>query len=571
MPEPLLAIRGLSVEFRSRGGTVRAVEDVAFAVEPGEMVGVVGESGSGKSVTALATMGILPTAARLTAGSIRFNGVELTDNRRRRPRGLAIIFQNPRAALNPIRPVGKQIVDALRVYSDLSPRAAQARAIELLDQVHIREPARRFWAYPFELSGGMCQRVMIAIALATEPQLLIADEPTTGLDVTIQKAIVDLLVELAAIRNMATLLITHDLALAGERCRRLIVMQKGRVVEAGSTEDVLLHPTHAYVRSLVAAAVTRHAKGSAEPSAEPASQKPLLEVEALRCHFRLRRGGGVFGRIKAAAADRVASRKSNVIHAVDGVDLQIMPGESVGLVGESGSGKSTLVSLVVRLINPTSGRILFNGEEIGHVPARRFANRPERRDIQMVFQDPTGSLNPRQRASDAIAEPLRLLGDTAEPIKAQVEQLADLVGLPQRLLNRLPHQLSGGEKARVGIARAIALRPRLLVLDEPTAALDAQVQAVVLDLLAELRQSLGMSYLFVSHDLTVVRELCGRVLVMQGGRIVDSGTTEQLLSAPDHPYTRSLIEAVPRPLAAAEKTHTPTIQSPAACAAATSV
>jgi peptide/nickel transport system ATP-binding protein len=497
-------------------------------------------------------MQILPPAARVAGGRIRFRGADLVARGDRR--GLTIIFQNPRAALNPIRPIGRQIVDALEVYTDLGRRAAEARAVELLGQVRLRDPGRRFWSYPFELSGGMCQRALIALALACEPTLLIADEPTTGLDVTTQKAIVDLLAELSAARGMAIVLITHDLALAGERCGRLVVMQAGRVVETGPAAAILHRPAHPYTRSLVAAI-----PGSAgTPAAEQAagtSTRPLLEVEGLTRIFPLRRQGGLVRRVLAGVSSRAASAGPELLRAVDGVDLWIMPGESVGLVGESGSGKSTLASMIVRLTDPTDGRIHFRGAEIGRIPARRFARRPERRDIQMVFQDPTASLDPRQTALGAIAEPLRRLGPgrTGHAVAAAVEELAAMVGLPGRLLPRLPHQLSGGEKARVGIARAIALRPSLLVLDEPTAALDVRVQAVVLDLLAELRRTLGMSYLFVSHDLTVVRRLCDRVLVMQAGRIVDGGPTRTLLTTPTHAYTQGLLAAIPRPPTLAEE------------------
>jgi peptide/nickel transport system ATP-binding protein len=553
--QPLLEVEGLSVEIATRQGMVAAVRDVSISVAPGEIIGIVGESGSGKSVTALAIMGILPPAAHVNRGRIRFAGNKLALAVRRRGdrEGLAIIFQNPRAALDPIRPVGRQIVDALRVHSSLSARQAAMRAVELLEQVRIHEPAQRFWSYPFELSGGMCQRVMIAIALACEPRLLIADEPTTGLDVTTQKAIIDLLVGLAAGRGMATVLITHDLALAGERCSRLAVMQGGRVVEIGSSAEVLCRPRESYTKSLIAA--TPQAAGDVTPGASvvPAvvAPEPLLSVEGLRRDYRLRKAGGIVARTWALVAHPSEARKVDMLHAVDNVTLHLAAGESVGLVGESGSGKSTLAALIVRLIDPTAGRILFHGNDIGVISARHSARAPYRREIQMVFQDPTGSLNPRCTAFDAVAEPIRRLGRPARnaPLVAMIHELAEMVGLAPALLNRLPHQLSGGEKARVGIARAIALRPSLLVLDEPTASLDVRVQAVVLDLLAKLRSEFGMTYLFVSHDLAVVRRICNRVLVMRAGRIVDRGPTEQVLTAPNHPYTRDLVAAIPRPQA----------------------
>jgi peptide/nickel transport system ATP-binding protein len=551
MKTPLLSVNQLAVEFLTPQGRVAAVRDVSLEIGPGEIVGIVGESGSGKSVTALAVMGILPRTARVVGGCVRFRGSDLPHGKRigRDRHGLAMIFQSPRSALNPIRPVGSQIVDALQVYTHLAAKSARTRAVELLEKVQIRDPKQRFWCYPFELSGGMCQRAMIAIALACEPDLLIADEPTTGLDVTTQKAILDLLVELAAASGMGTALITHDLALAAERCQRLVVLQGGRVVETGPAEAVLCQPTDAYTRSLVAATA---GLASSSPTASirlgSTSVRPLLEVKELSRVFRLRQPT-FLRRTLDRLADGTDCTAHSVVRAVDGVNIRLMSGESLGLVGESGSGKSTLAGLIVRLIDPTSGGIQFLGEEIGGIPAGSFARRPERRKIQMVFQDPTSSLNPRQTAFDAVAEPFRRLGDLrgSGALRGAVNELAAMVGLSPLLLPRLPHQLSGGEKARVGIARAIALRPSLLVLDEPTASLDVGIQAVILDLLVELRRTLSMSYLFVSHDLTVVRRLCNRVIVMQTGRVVDEGPTEQLLTAPTHQYTRSLVAAIPRP------------------------
>lgn len=551
-PQPLLEIEELSVKIASRRGMVAAVRDVSFSVAPGEILGIVGELGSGKSVTALAVMGILPAAARVGHGSIQFAGraLNLTGRRRGDREGLAIIFQNPRAALDPIRPVGRQLVDALRAHSPLSARQAAVSAVELLGQVRIHEPARQFWSYPFELSGGMCQRAMIAIALACKPRLLIADEPTTGLDVTTQKAIVDLLVALAAERGMATVLITHDLALASERCSRLAVMQGGRVVEIAETVEILRQPREPYTRSLIAATPRADEDTTTRTGGAPAAvaPQPLLAVESLCRDYRLRAAGGMAARAWGQISRPGNVREIDILRAVDNVTFDLSPGESVGLVGESGSGKSTLAALIVRLIDPTAGRIRFRGEDIGAIPARHAARAAFRREIQMVFQDPSASLNSRHTAFDAIAEPIRQLGPLARarPLAGVVHELAEMVGLAAALLSRLPHQLSGGEKARVGIARAIALRPSLLVLDEPTASLDVRVQAVILDLLAKLRDEFAMTYFFVSHDLAVVRRVCERVLVMRSGQIVESGMTEKVLTAPDHPYTKELVAAIPR-------------------------
>jgi peptide/nickel transport system ATP-binding protein len=440
--------------------------------------------------------------------------------------------------------------------------------------VRIARPRERYHSYPFELSGGMCQRVVIALALACRPQLLIADEPTTGLDVTTQKTVMDLIVELTRERGMATILITHDLGLAAVYCDRIVVMEKGHVVESATAKSVFTAPSHPYTRKLMRATPRPGAslrdllpEEDAAAPVDPASTiapagaaasplgcltltplgglAPLLVVEKLVKEYP-RQGAGKSLRQFFA---RKPAPEPETFRAVDGVSFVVHRGESVGLVGESGCGKSTTSTMVMRLIDKTDGAIMFDGEDIGAIPAREFARLPLRKRIQMVFQDPTDSLNPRFTAARAIADPLLRLGDLKgrDAVRARCEQLARQVGLPVGLLDRFPHQLSGGQKARVGIARAIALDPDLAILDEPTAALDVSVQAVVLNLLQELKQSLGMSYLFVSHDLNVVRLLCDRVIVMRAGRIVEQGPTEQVLSAPQEQYTRDLLTAIPHP------------------------
>ncbi len=538
---PLLSVEDLHVVFSTRRGPVEAVRGIDFDLHAGQTLGIVGESGSGKSVTAFAITRLLDAAGRITRGRVLFRGADIgsaSAGTMRTIRGAAVsmIFQNPRSALNPIRTVGLQIADALRAHRRLSDAEARERALDLLRTVLIRDPERRLDAYPHELSGGMCQRVMIAMAIACEPALLIADEPTTGLDVTTQKTIMELVARISADRGMAVMLITHDLGLAARYCKDIVVMEQGRIVERAPPVTLFRAPTHPYTRRLVAASPTPTSRvedlvaapelGVPPPpprARPPAGTPPLLEVQNL------------------------VKRYSGGIVAVGGVSLKIAPGESLGLVGESGSGKSTISRLICRLIDPSEGDILFDGQSIGSIPARHFHRSAFRRQIQIVFQDPHDSLNPRFSAFDAIAHPLRRLDRlSGAALKLRVLDVADKVGLPSALLDRFPHQLSGGQKARVGIARAVAMRPRLLVLDEPTAALDVSVQAVTLQLLERLRREDGLSFLFVSHDLNVVRMMCERTVVLQDGQVVEEGESRRLFTAPQSDYTRQLIAAVPQ-------------------------
>ncbi|HWX04448.1 MAG TPA: ABC transporter ATP-binding protein [Bradyrhizobium sp.] len=596
--QPLLDVNDLTVEFATRRGIVKAVQHVNISVAKGETLGIVGESGSGKSVTSYAVMRILDRAGKIAEGSVVFSGIDVRNAsedqmRDLRGREISMVFQNPRAALNPIRKVGDQIEDVLRQHVQQSQVADRGeKAIEALEQVKIARPRERYHAYPFELSGGMCQRVVIALALACNPQLLIADEPTTGLDVTTQKAVMDLIVELTKRRGMSTILITHDLGLAAAYCDRVVVMEKGRVVETALSADIFANPEHAYTRKLMRATprlgvslrdLLPEEEAAAppmsppptsprpptvmaglDPAIHPSSQesfpkgmdprvkpggdemsKPLLLVEKLVKEYP-RQGA-------TATLTKLFSRKPPVelenFRAVDGITFSVGHGESVGLVGESGCGKSTTSMMVMRLLDQTSGRIMFDGDEIGSILPNAFARLPLRKSIQMVFQDPTDSLNPRFTAARAIADPIMQLGDIRgrDALRARCEELAEMVGLPVNLLDRFPHQLSGGQKARVGIARAIALHPKLVILDEPTAALDVSVQAVVLNLLQDLKASMGMSYLFVSHDLNVVRLLCDRVIVMRAGRIVEQGPSERVLGDPQDAYTKELLTAIPHP------------------------
>jgi peptide/nickel transport system ATP-binding protein len=601
--QPLLDVNDLTVEFSTRRGIVKAVQHVNISLAKGETLGIVGESGSGKSVTSYAVMRILDRAGKIAEGSVMFSGIDVGNAsedtmRDLRGREISMIFQNPRAALNPIRKVGDQIEDVLRQHVQ-QPQVGDRgeKAIEALEQVKIARPRERYHAYPFELSGGMCQRVVIALALACNPQLLIADEPTTGLDVTTQKAVMDLIVELTRRRGMSTILITHDLGLAAAYCDRVVVMEKGRVVETAKSADIFARPEHAYTKKLMRATprigvslrdLLPEEEAAALPPTSPSltsprlrgevglrsnpgegdspsialvespphsnplpaksgarEQKPLLVVEKLVKEYPRQGATATFGKLFG----RKPPVELEKFRAVDGISFSVDKSESVGLVGESGCGKSTTSMMVMRLLDQTSGRISFDGDEIGAILPHGFARLPLRKSIQMVFQDPTDSLNPRFTAARAIADPILQLGDIRgrDALRARIEELAGLVGLPVNLLDRFPHQLSGGQKARVGIARAIALHPKLVILDEPTAALDVSVQAVVLNLLQDLKASMGMSYLFVSHDLNVVRLLCDRVIVMRTGRVVEQGPSEQVLGDPKDAYTKELLTAIPHP------------------------
>ena len=536
----MLSIKDLSVAFRTRKGEVNAVRGISFDVEKGEILGIVGESGSGKSVTSYALMRILDAGGEIRSGDVTYSGVDLRAASERnmrdiRGREISMIFQNPRAALNPIRKVGRQLEDVLIRHAQATRQDARDKAVAALEAVKINDAEARYDAYPFELSGGMCQRVVIAIALVCNPRLLIADEPTTGLDITTQKAVMDLVGELIAERGMSMILITHDLGLASQYCDRIVVMKDGQIVESGAPAHLFTAPDHPYTRKLVDATprIGASIRGLLPPEARApervhqVSHETLLDIRDLVKTF---------------------PGKSGPVHAVKGVSFEIRKGQSLCLVGESGSGKSTTSEMIVRLQDPTSGEIVFEGEDLTETPARRFMRHPLRREIQMVFQDATDSLNPRDTAASAIAEPLRRIeGMAGSKLRARIEELADLTGLPHPLLSRFPHQLSGGQKARVGIARAIAVEPKLLILDEPTAALDVSIQALVLNLLVDLRAQLGMSYLFVSHDLNVVRLLCDDVLVMKNGEIIERGPSEDVMTNPSHPYTQALVSAAPQP------------------------
>ncbi|GJD59479.1 ABC transporter ATP-binding protein [Methylobacterium dankookense] len=524
MPEPLLSVENLSVTFPGAG--TRAVDGVSFTIEPGETVALVGESGSGKSVTALSILRLVDGAATL-GGAIRFKGrdlVALPERAMREVRGadITMVFQEPMTSLNPLHTIERQIGEVLAIHRGLTGRKARARILELLELVGLRDADRRMGAYPHELSGGQRQRVMIAMALACEPDLLVADEPTTALDVTVQAQILSLLADLQKRLGMAMLFITHDLGIVQRIASRVCVMLAGRIVEAGPAADVFGAPKHDYTRRLIAS----EPKGRANPV--QADAPTLLEAGPLKVWFPIRSG--------------VLRRTTDYVKAVDGVSLRVRAGETVGVVGESGSGKTTLGLALLRLI-ASEGPIVFLGRSIDDYGIA--AMRPLRRDMQVVFQDPYGSLSPRMAVADIVAEGLIVQGNvrSAAERRAIVAKALHDVGLDPAVMDRYPHEFSGGQRQRIAIARAMVLQPRFVVLDEPTSALDRSVQAQIVGLLRDLQRERGLAYLFISHDLKVVRALANHVLVMQHGQVVESGPAERIFAAPQTEYTRTLFSA----------------------------
>jgi peptide/nickel transport system ATP-binding protein len=512
---PLLEVKDLAVSFDVRGGRINAVDGVSLSIRPGETLGVVGESGSGKSVMAYSLVGLLAGNGRIDRGQIRFDGQDLRGDRRAmarvRGRGIAFIFQNPRAALNPIRSVGDQVRDALEASGRCGRRDSARRALELLEQVRIERARDRLGAFPHEMSGGMCQRILIAMALAAEPKLLIADEPTTGLDVTTQKVIMDTLYELSASNSLATLLITHDVGLAARYCRRIAVMCEGKIVETGPTAEVLERSRVPYTQRLVAA-TPRAGRALIEllppcernafkalpvettRSAPAGESSSLLDVQGLSKTFRISRSVGFLVKRLRKLRGATSGESAATTHdAVRGVSFTLKRGSRLGIVGESGSGKTTLSRMIARLLDQSDGEIEFDGQNIGAVSSAAFSRSAVRHRIQVVFQDPLGSLNPRFSAYQAILNPLRRAEPslTRDTQRARVVDAARLAGLDSLLLSRFPHQLSGGQQARVGIARALVVKPDLLILDEPTSALDVSIQALVLNQLDLLRRELG--------------------------------------------------------------------------------
>ncbi len=526
--ETLVNVKNLSVSFRSGDADMAAVKNVSFRIGRGETVALVGESGSGKTVSALSIMRLLPyPAASHPSGQIYFEGKDLlkvTQAEMQRIRGdrISIIFQEPMTSLNPLHTIEKQVGEILKLHRGMDDAAARVRVLELLNKVGVAEPERRLGAFPHQLSGGQRQRVMIAMALANEPDLLIADEPTTALDVTIQAQILELLRNLQREMHMAMLLITHDLGIVRRMAERVYVMQSGSIVEDGATEDIFKAPKHAYTRHLLAA----EPKGA--PPHYDIAAPVVLETDDLKVWFPIKRG--------------LLRKTVDYVKAVDGLSLKLRSGQTLGVVGESGSGKTTLGLAILRLVS-SDGPIAYVGRRIDGLTSKQM--RPLRKEMQIVFQDPYGSLSPRLSVAEIIEEGLLIQKPqlTYDQRREEVAKALKEVGLDPSSLDRYPHEFSGGQRQRIAIARAMVLEPKFIMLDEPTSALDMSVQAQIVDLLRDLQKRRGLAYLFISHDLKVVRALCNYVIVMKNGRVVEEGPAEEVFMSPKADYTRALLAA----------------------------
>jgi peptide/nickel transport system ATP-binding protein len=549
----VLRVESLNVRFATADGEVHAVRNVSFELAAGETLGIVGESGSGKSQSVLSLLGLLASNGRATGRAV-FDGRDLLhlperELRRIRGRKISMIFQDPMTSLNPYITIASQMVRVVHAHERVSAKAARARCIEMLDAVAIPEAAARFDRYPHELSGGMRQRVMIATSLLLGPRVLIADEPTTALDVTVQAQILELMKGLKRRFDTAIILITHDLGVVAGLADRVLVMQGGEIKEHGSVDEVFYRPKHEYTRALLAAVprldshprnepITGAAAVAAVDASLPPVTEPLVDAVGLKVHFPVL-GDGWWSR--------------RTLKAVDGVDLTLAPGETLGIVGESGSGKSTLARALLKLVPATAGRVTVLGRDLAKLSAREL--RPLKRNVQMVFQDPLASLNPRMTVGDIVSEPLwtHRSGLDAAAVRADVVDVLRRVGLTGSELNRYPHEFSGGQCQRIGIARALVLKPKLIVCDEPVSALDVSIQAQIVNLLIDLRREFGIALIFIAHDLAVVRHISHRVLVMYLGRVVEIAPSAHLYARPSHPYTRALISAVPLPDPKAER------------------
>lgn len=521
----ILEVRELVVDIPTEDGPVHAVKNVSFDVREGEFFGIVGESGSGKSVLVQSAMGLIPSAK--TSGEVMFRGENLLrlsgeQLRRKRGREISMIFQDPLSSLHPQYTIGWQIVEQIRAHEKVSKQAAKARAIELLAKVRIPEPEKRFDAYPHQFSGGMRQRVMIAMSLSLGPSLIIADEPTTALDSTVQAQILDLLAEMREDTGATVLMISHDLGVMASVADRVMVMYQGEKMEVGDSAEVFARPQHPYTMSLIeSSSFSKDARTASHVPAIELSEN-IVEAKDLTLSFK-QRGGD----------ERTV---------LDNISLEVRRGETLGLVGESGCGKTTLARTIAGLIHPSSGTVTFNGQDISEVKGKAW--RDQRKKVQVVFQDPFGSLNPKRRVGSIVGDPFRIHGvASGRERQRRVQELLEQVGLNPEHYNRFPSQFSGGQRQRIGIARAIALNPELVILDEPVSALDVTVQAQVLALLDELQRELGLTYLFISHDLAVVRHMCDRIAVMEGGRIIELGDPESMYANPQQPFTKKLLAA----------------------------
>ena len=521
----LLSVDNLSVSFVTRNGTNKAVDNVSFSVEERQITAIIGESGSGKSVSCYAMLGLVPSPpGRIDGGTALFQGQDLlalseAELRAIRGRDIAMIFQDPMTCLNPFMKIGDQLIEPLTLHKGLAKGPAREQAMALLDEVGIRDPQAAMNAFPHEFSGGMRQRVMIAMALINEPKLLIADEPTTALDVTIQAQILKLIAELQTKRDIGVLFISHDLAVVSDIADQIVVMEKGKVVESGQPKGIFDNPQHPYTQKLLAAIP------SGQKAADTVTPDPLIRIEHLRTWFTPTGG-------------------ADPVKAVDDVSLEIHRGEVLGLVGESGSGKSTLGRSILRLVPITGGQITFEGTELSALEGRSL--KQFRHRMQMIFQDPYASLNPRMTVYDTLAEPLLLHGLVNKAgLDQAIRELMDNVGLARAFVRKYPHEFSGGQRQRIAIGRALATRPEFIVADEPVSALDVTIQAQILDLLAELTKEYGLTMLFISHDLAVIRQIADRIAVMYHGKLVEEGSTAQVFDSPQQDYTRSLLAAIP--------------------------
>jgi peptide/nickel transport system ATP-binding protein len=619
----LLEIEDLHVEFPTQGGVLHAVEGVSLLLDEGDVLGIVGESGSGKTVAALSLIRLLEDPARIVGGEIRFQGRDIVNMgqeelRKIRGDGIAMVFQDPMTSLNPVLKIARQLAETMLVHGRLDEQQALDRSIDLLGRMGITAPERAIDSYPHQFSGGMRQRVMLAMGFANEPSLLIADEPTTALDVTIQAQILDLIAELNRDFNTAIVLISHDLGVIASVCARVVVMYAGEVVEEGPTEAILSNPRHPYTWALINAVprIDRHVPGQRRlvtiegTPPDPIAHPPGCRFAA-RCPFRIDKctehpdllelapgakarcwvtqagnplpppstraaapaqakagmdhgAGTKLGRGERMLQLRGVVKhfplpkrsffgKREIVHAVDGVDLDVAQGETVGLVGESGCGKSTLARVVARIHQPTAGSVVFHGQDIAN--ATQSTIRPLRRRMQMVFQDPYASLNPRMTVADILGEPLRLhrITNSETETRKHVGELLDVVGLSPKAGERYPHEFSGGQRQRISIARALSVRPDFIIADEPISALDVNIQAQIINLLIDLQERFGLTYLFIAHDLAVVRHISDRVVVLYLGKVAEVAPADKLFAEPLHPYTRYLISAVPIPDAAIEK------------------